>query len=189
MISVAPGDSETRCFGAAVRLTVFPSLRGSCTGNVSFEDTSGVISPLVDGVAVLLLDPPPPHALIASANVAMKARKIRGRGLRFMHPPAVVLARGIRAIACRKKNPLPEDRGRTSRARCPRLFLEGLRQVRGGRPGSPRRESRDTVAGQRRLRTGFAASSHDLQLCPQPNRPTPPPSSSFTCIPSPIPSP
>src|SRR5207237_4551551 len=103
MVSVAPGDSETRCFGAAVRLTVFPSLRGSCTGNVSFEETSGVISPLADGVAVLLLDPPPPQALIASANVAMKARKIRGRGLRFMHPPAVVLARGIRTIACRKK--------------------------------------------------------------------------------------
>src|SRR6266516_2166928 len=103
MISVAPGDSETRRFGAAVRLTVFPSLRGSCAGNVSFEDASGVTSPAADGVAVLLLDPPPPHALIVSAIAPMQAKKVRGRRLRFMRPPAVVLARGIRAIACRKK--------------------------------------------------------------------------------------
>src|SRR2546423_7193681 len=103
MISVAPGDSDTRRLGAVVSMTVFPSLRGSCAGNVSFEDASGVPPPVAGGVAVLLLDPPPPHALIVSAIAAMPAKTIRGRRLAIMRPPAVVLARGIRAIACRKK--------------------------------------------------------------------------------------
>src|SRR5207249_8747249 len=103
MISVAPGESDTRCFGASVRLTVFPSLRGSCTGKVSFDAASGVMSPLADGVAVLLLVPPPPHALIVSAIVATQAKVSSRIGCAVMHPPAVVLAQGIRAIACRKK--------------------------------------------------------------------------------------